>query len=157
MIRLESGQRSLGLRTEASVDGMGVITPVMQFGLHIGDDLLRRKTTVVVNRSVISVAGIIVVTPRRVPPAAVPAPPTPIGPNDDRTIIMPPVVVVMMMAVVVMIGLGLAQRVFVAIEVAQLLRGLRVDLFRPAMPAAHGDVADMMVLSELAAAAAGIF
>src|SRR6202023_923674 len=94
MIALVTREGSPSERTHFAVDGIGVITKLLQFGLNAGDDLFRRE--VAINWFVVLIIRVGIVTPGRIPPAIVPAPPAPVEKDERRAMIFPPIVVVMM-------------------------------------------------------------
>ena len=67
-----------------------IIPLLLQRGLDVGDNLIRRQVVISVDRAVISVIGVGRVTPRWVPPAGIPVEPSTECENDTVVMTVPP-------------------------------------------------------------------
>ena len=72
MVALISGNRCARRLVERSVNRAGVISLLLQFDLHIRDDLIGQQVAVGVDRSVVIVGVSRVVAPSRIPEVVVP-------------------------------------------------------------------------------------
>ena len=121
-VLLVAAQGSLGYRAESSVHPRGVIAEALQFGLHVGDGLIRWQAVVFVDRPIVVVGGVIrVVTPGRVPPAIVPTPVPAADENDRVATVMPPIVAVIPIMMAAMMVGRLAPVRMSALPVAELV------------------------------------
>src|SRR5690348_3798221 len=117
VIALIARNRALRQWAHFAVDGIGVITELLELCLNTGDDLVRRFAVGPVNRLVVLIIRVGVVTPRRVPPAVVPAPPTPVEKDQRDAMMLPPIFPMMMVAIACVNGLRLGRARSAAIRI----------------------------------------
>src|ERR1700736_4489739 len=127
MIALIASNRCPGQRTHCAVDGVGVITTLLERSLNAGDDLVRRRSVVTIDRLVVLIIRVGIVAPGRIPPAVIPAPPTPVEEDECETVVFPPIAIVMMVTMIRVVEARLRCAGDVAVPVAKTRRGLRIE------------------------------
>ena len=128
MIALIARDGRLSLRTHFAVDGVGIITELLQLGLHAGNDLIRLLTVGAVDRLVVLVIGVGIVTPGRIPPAVPPTPPAPVKKDDRGAMMSPPIFAVMIVVIHGVDLVGLRPGCTIPGPIPQTRRRLGIEL-----------------------------